>query len=110
MTSTNPPDGSSNHTQFKKYARDLARLYRSERGKKQQLHAFKQQLVKYANELNQTVLELRETHDEPHRAFLDTIHRLMLAAEYEDGDEYHQEGARKALRSEHHGCLSETHR
>jgi putative two-component system response regulator len=86
MVSNNPPDASSDHTQLRKYAQDLARLYRSEREKKQQLHATKQQLVKYADELSQTILELKETHDELHRAFLDTIHRLVLAAEYKDED------------------------
>lgn len=86
MVSNNPPDGSSSHAQLRKYAHDLARLYKSERQKKQQLHATKQQLVKYADELNQTILELKETHDELRRAFLDTIHRLVLAAEYKDED------------------------
>ncbi len=86
MVSNSPPDGSSNLAQLKKYAQDLARLYRSEREKKQQLHATKQQLIKYADELSQTIKELKKTHDELQRAFLDTIHRLVLAAEYKDED------------------------
>ncbi|RLB27960.1 MAG: hypothetical protein DRG87_10355, partial [Deltaproteobacteria bacterium] len=36
------------------------------------------------SEPSSTILELKQTHDELHRAFLDTIHRLVLAAEYKD--------------------------
>lgn len=86
MVPENLHEDSFNHAQLRKYAQDLARLYRSEKEKKQQLHVTKQQLVRYADELKETFLELKETHAELRKAFLDTIHRLVLAAEYKDED------------------------
>jgi putative two-component system response regulator len=80
------PDGSMEISQLKKYAQDLVTLYRSEKQKSKQLHSIEEQLVKYASDLNKAILELKATHDELQRAFLDTIHRLVLAAEYKDED------------------------
>ena len=58
MVVNNPPESSLGHAQLRKYAQDLARLYRSEREKKQQLHATKQQLVKYADETSRKFYNL----------------------------------------------------
>jgi putative two-component system response regulator len=42
--------------------------------------------VKFADDLNKTILELKAAHQELQEAYLDTIHRLVLAAEYKDED------------------------
>jgi len=44
------------------------------------------QLKKYADDLNKTFSELKSTHQKLQEAYLDTIHRLVLAAEYKDED------------------------
>lgn len=44
------------------------------------------QLKKYANELRQTLAELKNAHDELRDAYLDTINRLVIAAEFKDED------------------------
>jgi putative two-component system response regulator len=44
------------------------------------------QLKKYTQELNQTLDELKNAHDELRAAYLDTINRLVIAAEYKDED------------------------
>ena len=79
MEKDNLPDASLTSNQLQKYAEDLAKVYQSEREKSKELEAANQQLLKYADDLNKTVLELKE-------AYLDTIHRLALAAEYKDED------------------------
>ena len=65
--------------QLEKYAHDLAEIYKSEKQKRKELQAANEQLVKFADDLNKTVRELQG-------AYLDTIHRLVLAAEYKDED------------------------
>jgi putative two-component system response regulator len=72
--------------QLRKYAQDLAQVYKSEKEKREELQTAKQQLVKYADDLNKTILELKDTHQELQEAYLDTIYRLVLAAEYRDED------------------------
>jgi len=86
MEIDNFPKDSSNSDQLKKYAKDLAEVYESEKEKRKELQISEQQLVKYANDLNKTILELKATHKELQEAYLDTIHRLVLAAEYKDED------------------------
>jgi putative two-component system response regulator len=44
------------------------------------------QLKKYAQELSQTLAELKNAHDELRSAYLDTINRLVIAAEFKDED------------------------
>lgn len=78
--------GSVNFDQVKKYADDFAKVYRSKKGKNKELQKANQQLVKFADDLNETILELRSAHQELHKAYLDTIHRLVLAAEFKDED------------------------
>ncbi|MBI9086089.1 MAG: HD domain-containing protein [Desulfobacterales bacterium] len=72
-------DYSSNPDQLKKYADDLAKVYQSEKQKRKELQVANKQLVKFADDLNKTVKELQG-------AYLDTINRLVLAAEYKDED------------------------
>ena len=71
---------------LKKYAEDLAEAYKSQKIKGKELQTTKRQLVKYADDLNKAIQDLKGTHRELQEAYLDTIHRLVLAAEYKDED------------------------
>jgi putative two-component system response regulator len=86
MEIKNPQTGSVDIDQLQKYAQDLAEVYKSEKEKRKELQISEQQLVKYADDLNKTILELKATHKELQGAYLDTIYRLVLAAEYKDED------------------------
>jgi putative two-component system response regulator len=86
MEIKNPQTGSVDIDQLQKYAQDLAEVYNSEKEKRKELQISEQQLVKYADDLNKTILELKATHKELQGAYLDTIYRLVLAAEYKDED------------------------
>jgi putative two-component system response regulator len=44
------------------------------------------QLKRYADDLKQTLGELKNAHEELRAAYLDTINRLVIAAEYKDED------------------------
>ena len=79
MEKSNSPVASSDVDQLKKYADDLAEVYKSEKQKRKELQVANKQLVKFADDLNKTVKELQG-------AYLDTINRLVLAAEYKDED------------------------
>jgi putative two-component system response regulator len=50
------------------------------------LKAAHQQLERFADDLNKTFSALKAAHQELQEACLDTIHRLVLAAEYKDED------------------------
>lgn len=84
MEKNSLPRCPSDADQLKKYAEDLSEVYKSEKQKGKKLEAVNQQLVKYADDLNKTISELKAAHQELHGVYLDTIHRLMLAAEYKD--------------------------
>lgn len=86
MEENNPPPEPSDADQLKKYADDLVRVYQSEKEKRQELQAANEQLVKFADDLNKTFSELKSAHQELQESYLDTIHRLVLAAEYKDED------------------------
>jgi len=86
MEPKNPQTESANIDQLQKYAKDLAEVYQSKKEKAKELHTAKQQLFKYADDLNQTILELKTANQELQESYLDTIHRLALAAEYKDED------------------------
>lgn len=86
MERNNLPAGSSDADQLKKYAKDLAEVYKSEKQKRKELEAANQQLVKYADDVKKSISELKAAHQELQEASLDTIHRLVLAAEYKDED------------------------
>ena len=72
--------------QLKKYAKDLVEVYGSEKEKREKLEAANQQIIKYADDLNKTISDLKAANQELQEAYLDTIHRLVLAAEYRDED------------------------
>ncbi len=72
--------------QLIKYAEDLAKVYKTAKQNQKDFEAANRQLTKYANDLNKTVSELKATYRELQEAYLDTIHRLVLAAEYKDED------------------------
>ena len=80
------PLGSLNLDQLKKYAEDLATIYKSEKQKRKELKATNQQLMKFADDLSKAFSELKSAHQELQEAYLDTIHRLVRAAEYKDED------------------------
>jgi len=71
---------------MKRYADDLARVYKSEKAKSRELEAANQQLRAYADDLKESIRELSRTQLELQEAYLDTIQRLVLAAEYKDED------------------------
>ncbi len=72
--------------QLIRYAEDLNRAVRMEKENRQQLEASKAQLVRFAEDLNTTFVDLKSAHRKMKDAYLDTIHRLALAAEYKDED------------------------
>jgi len=86
MEKNDLPIGSSNTDQLKKYADDIAKVYQSEKQKRKELQTANEQLVKFADDLNNTVKELQASNRELQSAYHDTIHRLVLAAEYKDED------------------------
>lgn len=86
MEPKTPQTESANIDQLQKYAKDLAEVYQSKKEKAKELHTAKQQLFKYAGDLNQTIIELKTANQELQESYLDTIHRLALAAEYKDED------------------------
>ena len=86
MESKNTSLGYSDADQLKKYAEDLVKVYKAERQKRKALETTNKQLVKYADDLNKTFSELKALHKELQEAYLDTVHRLVLAAEYKDED------------------------
>ena len=70
------------------FAGDIAEVYERERKKEKEkeLEAAHQQLMKYAGDLAKTISDLKTAHIELEQAYLDTIHRLVIAAEYKDED------------------------
>jgi len=84
MNKKNVHNGSLDFDQLKKYASDLSKVYTSEKEKRKELKAANKQLVKYARALNTTIGELKDRNKELREAYLDTINRLVLAAEYKD--------------------------
>lgn len=86
MEQNSPFKNISDKEQVKKYAEDLSRLYQSEKKKLVELEAANRQLKKFGADLNQTFQELKTANEAIQNAYLDTIHRLVLAAEYKDED------------------------
>jgi len=86
MTKNNLLSSPSDADQLKKYADDLVKVYQAEKQKRKALETANAQLKKFAGDLNKTFSELKSTHQELQKAYLDTIHRLVLAAEYKDED------------------------
>ncbi len=84
MDKNKVPNGSSSSDQLKKYAKDLSEVYKSEKEKRKELEAAHKQLLEYADALNNTIGELKDRNKELRKAYLDTINRLVMAAEYKD--------------------------
>jgi len=80
------PGGYSDFDQLKKYAKDLAAVYKTEKEKRKELEGANKQLLKYADDLSKTHSNLKSTYKELQDAYLDTINRLVLASEYKDED------------------------
>jgi putative two-component system response regulator len=85
--------GEAEASQLRRYAEDLNLIYKSEIEKRaelekanSQLEEANRQLVRFAEDLGATISQLRETHEELREAYIDTIHRLVLAAEFKDED------------------------
>jgi putative two-component system response regulator len=72
--------------QLIEYAKDLSRVYESEKQKDKALNEANRQLIKFADDLNKTFSGLKAAHRELQEAYLDTIQRLVMAAEYKDED------------------------
>jgi putative two-component system response regulator len=70
--------------QSKKYARDLAKIYKNTKDQKEELGIANKQLKKYAVDLRKTITTLELVNKELQDAYYDTIHRLVLAVEYKD--------------------------
>jgi putative two-component system response regulator len=70
--------------QSKKYARDLAKIYKNTKDQKEELSIVNKQLKKYAVDLRKTISTLELVNKELQDAYYDTIHRLVLAVEYKD--------------------------
>jgi len=86
METDNLSASSLHDDQLKKYAQDLAEVYKSEKAKRKELQVAKEQLLIYADDLKKTILDLKVAHKETQEAYLDTIFRLVLVAEYKDED------------------------
>ena len=80
------PESSFNYEQLEKYAKDLNKIYRAEKTKQKELDIAYRQLAKFAEDLNKNSKSLKIAHQELQEACLDTIQRLVLAAEYKDED------------------------
>jgi len=79
-------DRPENSEQLKIYAEDLAQIYKQEKEKRTKLEFANRQLREYAGALNTTVNRLKRANEELSEAYLDTIHRLAMAAEFKDED------------------------
>ena len=74
------------YNQLTRYAKDLSKVYKSVKDRRKELESVNQQLFRYAEDLNNNILMLKRAHKDLQNAYLDTIHRLVLAAEYRDED------------------------
>ena len=86
MCPDNLSAGYSDADQLKKYADDIAKVYKSEKKKQKEIEAVNRQLLKYADDLNKTVTNLKAVNQELQEAYIDTINRLVIATEYKDED------------------------
>jgi len=100
------PDSALTFDQLQKYAGDLAKVYQSEKEKRNELHTANEQLKRYADDLKKTILDLRSAHKDLEEVYLDTIQRLVIAAEYKDevtGDHIVRMSRYSALIAERYG-------
>jgi len=73
-------------SQLDKYAADFADIYQSEKAKRVELERKNRQIARYADDLKSTLNDLKSAHTELQDSYLDTIQRLVMAAEYRDED------------------------
>jgi Nif-specific regulatory protein len=80
MMKRSPADASVTIDQLKKYAQDLAEVYTSEKTKSYELKKIHQQLIKYADALNQTVADLKDKNIKLEDAYreLSTVHKQII--------------------------------
>ena len=80
MKKRSPADASVTIDQLKKYAKDLAEVYTSEKTKSNELKKIHQQLIKYADALNQTVADLKDKNIKLEDAYreLSTVHKQII--------------------------------
>lgn len=73
-------DASVTMDQLKKYAKDLAEVYTSEKTKSSELTKIHQQLMKYADDLNRTVADLKDKNTKLEDAYrkLSTFHKQII--------------------------------
>jgi len=80
MKKNDIPDSSVTMDQLKKYAKDLAEVYSSEKEKRSELKRAHQQLIKYADALNETFLDLKDKNiklEEAYRELAKTHKRVV---------------------------------
>ena len=80
MKKKNLLDGYVDIDQLKKYAKDLAEVYTSEKEKRKELKKIHQQLIKYADDLSQTVLDLKDKNIKLQEAYseLSKTHKQVI--------------------------------
>ena len=80
MKKQNTSDASVTIDQLKKYAKDLAEVYTSEKTKRTELRKTHQQLMKYADALNQTVSDLKDKNIKLEEAYreLSKVHKQVI--------------------------------
>jgi putative two-component system response regulator len=69
-----------------RFAAELANVYHKAYAQERKLQQTNEQLFRYAHDLSSVVYDLRRANDELEHAYLDTISRLVIAAEYRDKD------------------------
>jgi len=80
MKKPSTADASVTIAQLKKYAKDLAEVYVSEQAKSKELKKTHQQLIKYADDLNQTVSDLKDKNIKLEEAYreLSRVHKQVI--------------------------------
>jgi Nif-specific regulatory protein len=80
MKKRSQADASVTIDQLKKYAKDLAEAYTSEKTKSNELKKIHQQLIKYAEALNRTVADLKDKNIKLEDAYreLSTVHKQIV--------------------------------
>lgn len=72
--------------QLTAYAIDVARLVSANQKKDLELKKLQAQLLQYATDFRSTVMDLKKANSDLQDAYIETIHRLAIAAEYKDTD------------------------
>ncbi|MDD5674663.1 MAG: HD domain-containing protein [Chitinivibrionales bacterium] len=75
---------SASQIQSRMYAQDLAKVYRVAKSKNKEAADKHAQLVHYAADLRQSISDMKKVYLKLQESYYDTIHKLVLAAEYKD--------------------------